>query len=70
MTIRQSNESRFKWFHRMEESHAAPLDAGYTVRLKINGAEYDVRLKPEDTRQIAVLQALRIDRDKYGPTFS
>ncbi|WP_050696561.1 hypothetical protein [Anaeromassilibacillus senegalensis] len=72
MIIRQLSESRFEWFHRslMEEAHAEPLDAGYTVKLKINGAEYDVKLQPEDDYQIAVLQALRIERNQYGPDFT
>ncbi|WP_195983916.1 hypothetical protein [Clostridium sp. D33t1_170424_F3] len=71
MILRQLSESHFEWFHRslMEEAHAEPLDAGYTVKLKINGVEYDVKLQPEDNRQIAVLQALRIDRNPYGPDF-
>ncbi|WP_195984227.1 hypothetical protein [Clostridium sp. D33t1_170424_F3] len=72
MIIRQLDEKQFAWFHRslMRHAHAEPLDASYTVNMKINRAEYDVRLQPEEDNQIAVLQALRVDRNNYGPDFT
>lgn len=53
----------------MEKAYAEPLDASYTVNLKISGAEYSVRLQPEARCRMAVLQALRIERDEDGPDF-
>lgn len=72
MVIKQLGEIRFDRFHDslMRKAHAEPLDASYTVNMKINRAEYDVRLQPEEENQIAVLQALRVDRNKYGPDFT
>ncbi|WP_050699098.1 hypothetical protein [Anaeromassilibacillus senegalensis] len=72
MFIKQLDETRFDRFYHslMRGAHAEPLDASYTVNVKINRAEYDVKLQPEEENQIAVLQALRVDRNKYGPDFT
>lgn len=53
----------------MQKTHAEPLDASYTVDMKINGAEYALKVQPEYNFKIAVLQALRIYRDEDGPNF-
>lgn len=53
----------------MKEAHAKPLDASYTVNMKINDAEYAVRVQPERNNKMAVLQALRIYREECDPNF-
>lgn len=71
MVVRTLKDWRFKHLNEslMEQAHAEPLDASYTVKLMINSSEYDVKIQPESKNQMAVLQALRIERDKAGPNF-
>lgn len=71
MVVRTLKDWRFKYLNEslMKQANAQPLDASYTVKLKINNAEYDVKIQPESKNQMAVLQALRIERDEEGPNF-
>lgn len=71
MIIRQLKPYHFESLYNdvIKKAHAQPLDASYTVDMKINGAEYAVKIQPEDNYKIAVLQALRIYRDDEGPNF-
>lgn len=71
MILRQIGEKQFEWFHHflLEGARADPMNAIYTVNLKINDVEYDVKLLLEEENQIAILQATRIDRGKYGSDF-
>lgn len=71
MVIRQLKEKQFESLCnslRMK-AHAEPLEASYTVNLKINGAEYAVKVQPERHNKMAVLQALRVYRHEYGPDY-
>ncbi len=72
MIIRQLKEKQFEHLHNtlMMKAHAEPLEASYTVKMTINGAEYAVKVQPERHNKIAVLQALRIFREEYGPNFA
>lgn len=72
MIIRQLKEKQFEQLHNilMMKAHAEPLEASYTVKMTINGAEYAVKVQPERHNKIAVLQALRIFREEYGPNFA
>ena len=71
MIIRQLEQSQYDYLYQslMKKAHTEPLDASYTVDLTINGVEYAVKLQPEGSCNMAVLQAFRIDRDEYGPNF-
>lgn len=71
MIIRQLKASQYERFHNslMMKAHAEPLDASYIVKMTINGVEYVVKIQPEQDNKMAVLQALRIDREEYGPNF-
>ncbi len=71
MVIRQLKERQFEYLHHslMMKAHAEPLEASYTVKMTINGAEYAVKVQPERHNKVAVLQALRIYREEYGPNF-
>lgn len=71
MIIRQLKERQFKNLNNLlvRKAHAEPLEASYTVTMMINNVEYAVRVQPEQHNKMAVLQALRIDRDEYGPNF-
>lgn len=71
MIVRTLKDWRFKHLNEslMEQAHAEPLDASYTVKLKINGSEYDVKVQPESNNRMAILQALRTERDEEGPNF-
>ena len=42
------------------------MDAAYTVDMAISGADYTVKLMLDKHRQVAVLQACRIDRCRTG----
>lgn len=71
MIIRQLKESQFKSLNNflIMKAHAEPLEASYTVTMTIDGVEYALRVQPEQHNKMAVLQALRIYRDEYGPNF-
>ena len=71
MIIRQLKETQFETLHNalMMKAHAEPLEASYTVKMTINGAEYAVKVQPEPHNKMAVLQALRIFREDCGPNF-
>lgn len=71
MIIRQLKEKQFESLHHslMMKAHAEPLEASYTVNMTINDAEYAVKVQPERHNKIAVLHALRIHREEYGPNF-
>jgi hypothetical protein len=71
MIIRQLKEKQFNSLHNslMMKAHAEPLEASYTVNMAINGAEYAVKVRPEHHNKMAMLQALRIYREEYGPNF-
>lgn len=71
MIIRQLKEYQYNELHRslMKQATAEPLDASYTVNIKVNDMEYAVKLQPEEDCKVAVLQALRIERSAYGPDF-
>ena len=71
MIIRQLKEKQFEHLHNalMMKAHAEPLDASYTVKMTVNGVEYAVKVQPERRNKMAVLQALRIFREEYGPNF-
>lgn len=71
MIIRQLKETQFEHLHNalIMKAHAEPLDASYTVNMTINGAEYAVKVQPEQHNKMAVLQALHIFREEYGPNF-
>lgn len=71
MIIRQLKEKQFEHLHNalMMKAHAEPLEASYTVNMTINGAEYALKVQPERHNKMAVLQALRIFREEYGPNF-
>ena len=71
MVIRQLSQQQHERLVKSlaASAHAEPLEASYTVKLNINGAEYAVKLQPEPHNKVAVLQALRIFRDGYPPNF-
>lgn len=64
MIIRQLKEEQFEQFQHVlnRKAHMAPLEASYTLRMTIDGADYVIRIQPERHNKIAVLQALRIQR--------
>lgn len=53
----------------IENAHIEPLSASCTVRMVINNVEYSIKLQPEHHHKMAILQALRIERDISGPTY-
>ena len=71
MIIRQLKKKQFESLRNslMMKAHAEPLETGYTVNMRINGAEYAVRVQPERHNKMAVLQALRTYREEHGPDF-
>ncbi|MBC8546252.1 hypothetical protein H8711_04785 [Clostridiaceae bacterium NSJ-31] len=71
MIIRQLSQQQYDRLvaSLMAGAHAEPLDAGYTVRITVNGAEYAVKLQPENRNRMAVVQALRVFRDGGRPNF-
>ncbi|KUO70774.1 MAG: hypothetical protein APF77_07615 [Clostridia bacterium BRH_c25] len=71
MIIRQLKPKQYEQLHNdlLQKAHAEPLEASYTVSMKINDIEYSLRIQPESRCRLAVLQAFRIYRDEYGPDF-
>lgn len=71
MIIRRLKEKQFESLHHslMMKARAEPLEASYTVNMSINGVEYAVKVQPERHNKMAVLQALRINREEHGPDF-
>lgn len=71
MIIHQLNEQQYNDFLQdlRQRAYSEPLDASFTVKLMVADAEYAVKLQPEMSCQIAVLQAHRIDREPEGPQF-
>ena len=66
MIIRQLKASQYDRLKQVLAAQAQPrlLDASYTIPLSVNGAEYAVKLLPDRHNQVAVLQALRVVREK------
>ena len=50
----------------MKKAHIQPMEVGYTVDMCIGSADYAVKLVLDKHRQVAVLQANRIDRYRSG----
>ena len=69
MIIKEFQQAQYDAFCAFlaREGYAEPLDASYTVSLRVNDVEYEMRLQPERYRRVAVLQARRIVRGGYGP---
>ena len=72
MVIRKLKTSQFERIHKqlLQRAYTEPLDPSYTVNMSINGISYMVKVQPEYPRSLAVLQALRVDREDCGPNFS
>ena len=72
MVIKELVPDKFQRFCRelRRSAQIAPLEASYTVPLTVNDTEYAVRLQPMGENQIAVLQALQIDRSEDCPSFT
>lgn len=71
MVIRKMEQNQFERLHQslIMKAHVAPLDASYTVKMKVKGIEYDVKVQPKAENEIAILQALRIERYEEGVDF-
>ncbi len=71
MIIRQLKQNQYEHLHKYlrQNAHAASLDASYTVGIIINGTEYEMKVQPERHNKMAVLQALRVDRNEKRPDF-
>lgn len=71
MVIRQLEKAQYDAFcsHLLSKAYAQPLDPSYTVPLLTEGKEYMIKVQPEEDNQIAVLQALLVRREEYGPNF-
>ena len=62
MVIRQVKRPQYQKFcaYLEECAEKTPLDASCTVEVRINGAEYRLKLQPEKRGKIALLQAVKI----------
>ena len=71
MIIRQLKQKQYEQLHNdlLRKAHTKPLEASYTVIMKINGTEYSLKIQPEPHCRMAVLQACRVCRDEYSPDF-
>ena len=71
MIVRQLKERHYERLRNdlLKWGRSEPLDASYTVDIHINGEEYVVKIQPETKNRMAVLQALRIERDEDGHNF-
>lgn len=71
MIIRELKQWQFEHLNKalIEKAHTEPLEACYTVDMKINDVSYAVKIQPENHCRMAILQAYRIDREEDGPNF-
>ena len=71
MIIRKLKPVQFERIHQelIQKAHTQPLDASYTVNMSINNIPYSIKIQPEHNCKLAILQALRIERDEDGPSF-
>lgn len=62
MIIRQLKQEQYEQLTKelAQKAHAEPMEASYTVELRIGGASYMLKLQPESRHRIALLQACRI----------
>ena len=54
----------------LDEIPANPLDASRTVTMNVDGDSYALKLQPEKSCRVALLQAVRADRRQAPPEFS
>ena len=73
MIIRQLKPHHFEILYKdlIKNAQAQPLDASYIVNIKVNKAEYALKVQPEHDCKIVALQALQVHRnDEDGPDFT
>lgn len=68
MIIRQLKPKQYEYLSHQLKRYAdsEPFSASYTVNLRINHAEYQLKVQPESRNRMAALQALRIHRNEDG----
>lgn len=71
MIIRQLKQTQYDLLQRklIQTGEKAPLEACYTVSMKIDGFAYVIKIQPECKRRMAMLQAYKSIRDHNGLHF-
>ncbi len=71
MIIRQLSQEQYERLHKdmIQKAYTAPLEACYSVHMKIGNASYVVKIQPERRQRMAVLQAYRIFCNEHGQDF-
>ncbi|WP_101696506.1 hypothetical protein [Clostridium minihomine] len=71
MIIRQLKPKQYEYLSHQLKCYAdsEPFSASYTVKLRINHAEYQLKVQPENKHRMAALQALRIHRNENGVNY-
>lgn len=68
MIVRQLKAENFEHFQNqlIKKAQQNPLDASFSVTLKVDRKEYILRVQPENKHRLVALQALEVDRSEYG----
>lgn len=68
MIVRKLKTEKFNYIKNqlIAKAQQNPLDASFNVTIKVDGKEYILKIQPERSYGLVVLQALRVDRDEYG----
>ncbi|WP_101696945.1 hypothetical protein [Clostridium minihomine] len=71
MIIRQLKAKQYEYLSHQLKCYAdsEPFSASCTVNLRINHAEYQLKVQLENRNRVAALQALRIHRGKGSPDY-
>jgi len=67
MVFRQLKEYEYNHFNNLliQSGRKDGLDASFSITMKINNAEYIIKIQPAKKHRIYALQALVVYRDKY-----
>ena len=68
MIVRQLKAEKFEYFQSqlIKRAQQNPLEASFNVTMKVDQKEYVLRIQPETKHKMVALQALVVERDKYG----
>lgn len=72
MIVRSLKQEQYDLLCRqlLETAPANPFDASRTITMNVDGDSYALKLQPEKSCRVALLQAVRADRRHSPPKFS
>ncbi len=66
MVIKEVDSEQYEFIYEMlvDKAQQDPLEACFNVTMKVNEAEYILRVQPEKHYKIAALQAILVEREE------